>query len=255
MSKEVGSKAALERENMSPGENRTVDSNPLFLFLESIRTVLIQSGIVVFLFSIAGYFISPTIMEFLRVRTGVTLAAFAIPETFLALLTASLATGLIAGVPFVFYRVLRQLGIFFPSLSRRMMLAFWVASLFLFICGAVFCFSVTLPYGIRFLLSFEDPRVEAVISVKRFISFCFLFIIGFGIIFELPLVMILIGRLGVVDAKTLATYRRYAILVITVISAILTPTPDIFNLALMAVPLYLLYEIGLIAMRISRKYK
>jgi len=78
----------------------------------------------------------------------------------------------------------------------------------------------------------------------------FLFVFGFGCIFELPLAMILLARLGLVEAITLARHRRYAILAISIISAVLTPTPDIFNMSLMGVPLYLLYEIGLIGMRI-----
>ena len=227
----------------------------MLALLESLRRVLIQSGIVILLFSIAGYFLSLRILVFLQARTGVQLAAFGIPETFLALLTLSLATGLIAGVPFIFYRILSELAFLFPSFSRRMMFGFWGASILLFVGGAVFCLAVTLPYGVRFLLSFENQHIEAIISVKKFVAFCFLFIIGFGCIFELPLAMVLLARLGLVEARVLAKHRRDAILGISIISAILTPTPDIFNMALMGVPLYLLYEIGLIGMRIWRKQR
>jgi sec-independent protein translocase protein TatC len=158
-------------------------------------------------------------------------------------------------VPFIFYRILSELAFLFSSFSRRMLLAFWVSSILLFIAGAVFCLGVTLPYGARFLLSFKTPYLEPVISVKKFVSFCFLFVFGFGCIFELPLAMILLARLGLVQARVLARHRRYAILGISVISAILTPTPDIFNMALMGLPLYLLYEIGLIGMRIWGKHR
>jgi sec-independent protein translocase protein TatC len=221
--------------------------------LGSVRKILIQAGIVVLVFSIAGYFFSLRILEFLQMRTGVVLAAFGIPETFIALVTVSLATGMIAGIPFIFYQVLAELSSLYSSFSRRMLLGFWLASVLLFICGAVFCIAVTLPYGVRFLLSFQTQNIEAVISVKKFVSFCFLLIIGFGLIFELPLSMILLARLGLTESKVLARYRRYAILSITIIAAILTPTPDILNMALMGVPLYLLFEIGLIGMRIWKK--
>ncbi|UCF92549.1 MAG: twin-arginine translocase subunit TatC [Desulfobacterales bacterium] len=238
---------------MGAGENPAENPNRLLALLDSLRTVLIQSGIVVLLFSIAGYFFSLRILVFLRARTGVKLAAFGVPEAFIALLTLSLATGLIAGVPFICYRILSELAFFFSSFSRRMMLGFWVSSILLFIGGAVFCLAVTLPYGVRFLLNFQAPYLAAVISVKKFVSFCFLLVFGFGCIFELPLAMILVARLGLVEAGVLARHRRGAILGISVISAILTPTPDIFNMALMGVPLYLLYEVGLIGMRIWRK--
>jgi sec-independent protein translocase protein TatC len=78
------------------------------------------------------------------------------------------------------------------------------------------------------------------------------FVFGFGILFELPLAMILLGRIGVVTRRTLARNRRYAILVITIVSAVVTPTPDAFNLGMMAVPLYLLFEIGLLGMRLYK---
>ena len=238
----------------SPQQGRWLQNpNRVFLFLGALRKILIQAGIVVLVFSIAGYFFSLRILEFLQLRTGVVLAAFGIPETFFALLTVALATGMITGIPFIFYQVLAELSSLYSSFSRRMLLGFWFSSVVLFICGAVFCIAVTLPYGVHFLLSFQTQSIEAVISVKKFVSFCFLFIIGFGLIFELPLSMILLARLGLVEAKVLARYRRYAILAIAIIAAILTPTPDILNMSLMGVPLYLLFEIGLVGMRIWKK--
>jgi sec-independent protein translocase protein TatC len=131
-----------------------------------------------------------------------------------------------------------------------MMLGFWLASVVLFYAGAFFCLRISLPYGVQFLLEFEGPYIEAIISVNKFVGFCLLFLFGFGIIFELPLAMILAGRIGVVRHQILARNRRYAILLITIVSAVLTPTPDAFNLAMMAVPLYLLFEIGLLGMRL-----
>jgi sec-independent protein translocase protein TatC len=239
---------------MDSGDIFEVNPNQVLALLDSLRKVLIQSGIVIVFFSIGAYFFSLRILVFLRARTGVTLAAFGIPETFIALLTLSLAAGLIAGVPFVFYRILSECASLFSSFSRRMLLGFWVSSVLLFFAGAVFCLDLTLPYGVRFLLSFKTPYLEPVISVGKFVSFCFLFVFGFGCIFELPLAMILLARLGLVKARMLARHRRYAILGISIISAVLTPTPDIFNMSLMGVPLYLLYEVGLIGMRIWGKY-
>jgi sec-independent protein translocase protein TatC len=91
--------------------------------------------------------------------------------------------------------------------------------------------------------------VAALISVKRFVSFCLWMFLGFGLIFELPLAMMLLARIGLVNARQLGRYRRYAVLVIFIVAAVLTPTPDILNMTLMAAPLYLLFEIGLLGMR------
>lgn len=230
-----------------------MNPNKLLWLLAFLRKLLIQSGIVVLLFSVAGYFFSLRMLIFLKARTGVQLAAFGVPETFFALLTLSLAAGLLAGVPFILYRVLSELSVTFPDFSRRTALWFWVSAVLLFVAGAVFCLAVTLPYGVQFLLSFKTPYLKAVISVKKFVSFCSLLVFGFGCLFELPLVMILLARLGLANAAALAGQRRYAVLGISVVSAVVTPTPDIFNLSLMAVPLYLLFEIGLIGMRVWKK--
>jgi sec-independent protein translocase protein TatC len=133
------------------------------------------------------------------------------------------------------------------------MWSFWAAAVILFALGMFFCLRITLPYGIRFLLSYETGAIVALISVRTFASFCFWVVFGFGLVFELPLVMMLTARMGVVNPGKMAGFRRYALVLILILSAIVTPTPDILNLMLMAVPLYLLFEIGLIGMRFWSK--
>jgi sec-independent protein translocase protein TatC len=88
------------------------------------------------------------------------------------------------------------------------------------------------------------------ISVGTYVSFCAVFIFGFGISFELPLVLALLSSLKVLDAAFLTKNRRYAILIIAIVAAVVTPTPDVFNMALMGVPLYLLFEVGIILVKI-----
>ena len=222
----------------------------LFAFLEAFRVALIRLFIAVCIFSLAGYAAAETSLGYLVELTGVRLAAYGVPETFLALVALALGTGLFMNMPYLLYAVLAPLPDLFASFSRKQMFGFWIGSVLLFYLGSVFCLKVTLPYGVRFLLSFEAQHIHALISVRRFVSFCLLFVFGFGFIFELPLAMMVLGRMGLINGRNLADYRRYAILGITLVAAVLTPTPDVFNLALMAVPLYLLYEIGILGMRL-----
>ena len=222
-------------------------------FLEVLRKSLIQIGVVVLVFFVAGYGLSKPILNFLQKHTGVTLAYYSLSETFFSLLNIALFSSLFVSMPFVLFKILTALRSTFPAFSRKMMAGFWLGSILLFYAGAGFCLFITLPYGVKFLLSYQGAHIEAIISVKKFVSFCLLFVFAFGIIFELPLTMILLSRIGVAKAKLLSKYRRYAVLIIVVLSAVLTPTPDAFNLMLMAGPLYLLYEIGLIGMRIWGK--
>lgn len=232
-----------------------IRENPaaVVVLLESFRKSLIRIAVAVVACSIAGYVLARPILSYFYKVANLELAAYGIPEAFLSLLNIGLATGIFACIPYIAYEILAALPPLFPSFTRRMRLGFWLMSLFLFYAGALFCRYVTLPYGVRFLLSFEDQNIEAIVSVSKFVSFCMLFVFGFGLVFELPLAMILVARLGLLSAKKLGRYRRWAILVISIVAAVVTPTPDVFNMMLMAVPLYLLFEIGLLGMRIWGK--
>jgi len=227
----------------------------VFNTLQVLRRSFIRIGMVVLVFSIAGYYVAEPILRYLQQATGVRLAAYGVPETLFTFLNIALACGVFAGMPYMLYALLSGLQPLFPSFTRRMVIGFWLASVVLFYAGVLFCLNISLPYGVQFLLEFEGPHLEAIISVRKFAAFCLLFLFGFGIIFEMPLAMILLGRIGVLTHHALARNRRYAILALTIISAVLTPTPDAFNLAMMAVPLYLLFEIGLIGMRLGKSAK
>jgi sec-independent protein translocase protein TatC len=225
----------------------------LITFLAAFRKALIQVGVIVLFFGLAGYALAKPILSFLQRHTGVTLAYYGLSESLLSLLHIALFSSLFVSMPFLLFKVLASLRKSFTSLSRKTMIGFWIGAVLLFYLGAGFCLFITLPYGVKFLLSYQTTHLEAIISVKKFVSFCLLFIFAFGIIFELPLTMILLGRIGLVKVSWLSRYRRYAILLITIVSAVLTPTPDAFNMMLMAAPLYLLFEIGLLGMRLTGK--
>ena len=238
---------------MNLSEKLTQNSERILAFFESFRNSLVRIGIVVLVLSICGYYASEPILKYVQRITGVKLVAFGIPETFFAFLILALGVGIFVSIPYILYVVLAGLPPLFPSFTRKMMIGFWLSSILLFYIGTLFCLTISLPYGAQFLLSYETAQIEALISVKKFVYFCLLFIFGFGIIFELPLVMVLLGKIGVIKVQTLAAHRRYAILAVAIIAAMLTPTPDVFNMSLMGLPLYLLFEIGLIGMRIGKK--
>jgi sec-independent protein translocase protein TatC len=225
----------------------------LTAFLDSLRRSLIRIAAAVLGCSVVGYIFAQPILKHFHTVVGAELAAYGIPEAFFALLNVAFAVGVFASIPLIIYEILAAIAAAFPAFSRRAVVGFWWMSVFLFYAGALFCRYITLPYGVKFLLSYEGEHIEAIISVGKFVSFCMLFLFGFGFIFELPLAMILVSRLGLASAKTLARARRWAILVISIVAAVLTPTPDVFNMTLMAAPLYLLFEIGLLGMRLWGK--
>jgi sec-independent protein translocase protein TatC len=181
--------------------------------------------------------------------------AFAVPEAFLALLKLTLFASLFFSIPVIFYQIWRAFSPLIRSKGLKSGTPALLTAIFLFYLGASFCYFVTLPFGLRFLLGYQSAHLQPMISVGKYVSFCSGFIFAFGLIFELPLVLALLSYLNVVRASFLTRNRRYAILLIAVLSAILTPTPDFFNMTLMGGPLYLLFEIGVLLVKLIERKK
>jgi sec-independent protein translocase protein TatC len=124
----------------------------------------------------------------------------------------------------------------------------------MFAAGVAFCYYVVLPYAIPFLLGFGPfADVTNQMPLPAYILSISLYLLVFGLVFELPLVMYLLGRFGLMSAAFLSAYRRHAIMAIVTVSAVITPTVDPVNLAFMAVPLWILYEFGIVLVRIAQR--
>ncbi len=135
--------------------------------------------------------------------------------------------------------------------EKKYAVPFVLITTVLFLVGAAFCFFIVLPFAMSFLLTYKiGDFMMPMLSVGQYVDFCLKFILAFGLVFELPVIIIFATRMGFVTPKTLAKNRKYAILITFVVAAILTPTPDAFNQILMAVPMIILYEVGILASRI-----
>jgi sec-independent protein translocase protein TatC len=121
----------------------------------------------------------------------------------------------------------------------------------LFIGGALFGYFVVFPFGFKFFMAFSNEYVKALPSVKQYFSFSTKLLIAFGIVFELPVIIFFLAKVGLVTSDFLKTKRKYAILLTFAIAAILTP-PDVVTQCMMALPLILLYEIGIFVARFAR---
>lgn len=227
----------------------------IFQALERFRKGFLQMAIVFLLVAAATFPFSKEALRHLRDTTLKTdLVAFGIPESFLSLMKLTAFISLFLSIPFIFYHLSRAVS---PLLRKRGVerssSILW-ASILLFYLGALFCYFVTLPFGVTFLLGYQTPKLQPMISVSKYVSFCAVFVFGFGLTFELPLVLALLSYLGIVNAQFLSRNRRYAILLCAVAAAVITPTPDMFNMALMGGPLYVLYEIGVLLVKfVERK--
>lgn len=171
-----------------------------------------------------------------------------------------LKIGFIAGIMLMVPMILYQVWMFIsPGLlprERKYAGQFvFFATLFFYI-GVLFCFFLLLPYAVPFLITYKTEHLKPIIKLSDYIDFTLKFMLGAGAVFELPLIMIILGRMGIINADTLAKFRKYAFLVSFIIGGILTPTPDVFNMTLMSLPIYVLYEIGILGVRFfGRKRK
>lgn len=170
---------------------------------------------------------------------------FGVTDAFFIRFKVAAMAGVFLSLPVVLFQIWRFVGIGLTSTERRYTLALLPPALLLFVGGAAFAFFAILPITVRFLLSYETPALRAMIGVGQYTSFATALILAFGCVFQLPIVIVFLARLGIVTPASLAAGRRYAVLGIAVASAVLTPGTDLVSQLMMAVPTYLLYEISI----------
>ncbi len=181
------------------------------------------------------------------------LAYFKVSEAFLTTLKVSLYAALFLLVPLIFREVWRAAGPLLLRGGRQYLYPVVLSASILFYGGTVICYLVVLPAGIKFLTAYGRGQMEPLLSAGRYLTFAVAFLFGFGLTFEMPLIMLLLSRAGIVNHQMLIRKWRYAILGIVVVSAIITPTPDIYNMSLMAAPLATLYGASIILVRLFGK--
>ncbi|RUM86989.1 MAG: preprotein translocase subunit TatC [Thermodesulfatator sp.] len=219
-----------------------------------LRRYLFRILLLLLALTLAFLGISSRLLLFLERHFGQPLAFFGVAEAWLAVLKLALILAVMVAFPLLLYLLWRALAAVY-RLSWKSGLVVVLGGSLLFYGGVAFCYLVSLPYGMRFLLSFGKKELVPTISVGHFVNFVGLFLLAFGLIFEVPLFMMLAAQMGLLDPCKAARFRRHAILIIAILAAVLTPTPDVFNMSLMAVPLYLLFEVGLLGARLLRPRK
>lgn len=171
-------------------------------------------------------------------------------EAFWMHLKVSFVAGLVLSLPLILHQFWKFISPGLLLKEKKYVGPFVVSASLLFLVGALFCFLLVLPFAMGFLLTYKTASMTPMLSVGSYVDFCLKFILAFGAVFELPIVIVLLTRMGIVTPKTLAKNRKYAILIAFVAAAILTPTPDAFNQTLMAVPMIVLYEAGILVSRL-----
>jgi len=229
---------------------------PLWEHLDDLRKVIVRSLIAVGLGLIVTYNYSGELVLFLEQPllkvlpegnrhlyfTGIT-------DKFMVYLLVSFLSSVVLCAPYLFY----QLWLFVaPALyknERRMVLPFVFFGTFAFLVGLLFGFKVVLPYSYEFLIHFGGESDRAIITLGEYFSLTLKLLFGIALIFELPVVLILLSRFGFVTHPFLVQSRKYAFMAIATLSAIITPSPDAVTMIMVMVPLLLLYEISVLGVK------
>jgi sec-independent protein translocase protein TatC len=173
---------------------------------------------------------------------------------FLTYIKVAFLAGVLLAAPLIFYELWMFAAPGLYQKEKKFLIPFVVSSTVLFVGGSLFGYSVVFPFGFKFFMGFSNEYVKALPSVKQYFSFSTKLLFAFGVVFELPVVIYFLAKMGLVTPALLKKKRKYAILLTFVIAAILTP-PDVITQCMMAGPLIILYEIGILVARFAQKKK
>jgi sec-independent protein translocase protein TatC len=229
-----------------------MEREKIIAFLTDLRSVILKSLGAVVISGVISFIYAKDIIRLLLKVADLRVYYLSLPEVFYTTVELALYGGVFFAFPIIVYLIWHELkgtlGI--KPIYGYLFIFFAVV---LFYGGSLFCYQFVLPSGIKFLLSYEGGEIRAMISVERFVLFCTAMIFAFGVTFEIPIIMMALGKIGIVKSRSLSKTRRYAVLVVTVAAALITPTPDVYNMMLLAVPMYILYEAGIVLMKIVEK--
>ncbi|QKF59445.1 twin-arginine translocase subunit TatC [Aliarcobacter lanthieri] len=175
---------------------------------------------------------------------GTNMIAVSIEETFFTAMKVAFFAGFIASLPVIFWQMWLFLAPGLYDHEKKLVIPFVFFATLMFLCGAGFAYYIVVPLGFKFLIAFGSTVVTVLPSIGTYVGFFTKIMIGFGIAFELPVVTFFLAKIGLVDDQMLKSFFRYAIVLIFIVAAILTP-PDVISQILMAVPLIILYGVSI----------
>ena len=231
-------------------------SMPFMAHLGELRNRLIVSFVAVGLGFAIAYAFSNELFEWLVrplvkvLPPGDKLVFTALPEAFFIYLKVSLIAGIVLASPVIFYELWMFVAPGLHQKEKRFVLPFVLISSALFVGGSLFGYYVVFPVGFKFLAGFATENIKALPSIQLYLNFCLKLLLGFGLVFELPVLAYFLGKAGILNSKMMANNRRVAILLIFVVAAVVTP-PDVVSQILLAVPLYGLYEISILIVKFT----
>lgn len=225
--------------------------------LEELRRVLIVSLVALLIATFGCFFYSDFFLQILTRPLeilGIKLVFIGVTEGFFTKIKVALYAGFIAAFPVIIWQVWRFI---VPALyphERRFLIVLVPVSILLFALGVIFAYYTIFPVMLTFLLKISG-ELQPMITISQYVSFCVTFLIPFGIMFDMPVFSMFLTRMGIITPQFLSRNRKYALLVCFIVGAVLTPSPDPVSQCLMALPMYILYEVSILVSRVTRAKK
>ncbi len=227
---------------------------------EEFRRRLIKVFCLLVVFFVAFFYFSKEMVEFLKgpliqnLPPSQSKLYFKDPlEGFSVMFKTSLLGALTLVLPYALWQIMKFIEPIVPQEHRKLLKPYFLSSLFLFCLGSGFCFAAILPSALSFLVEMGADIAEPLLMIEDYISVLGWMLFGFGLVFQLPIVLILLGEVGLLSAAFLRENRKFALVINLAVAAILTPTPDPFSQIAMAVPMGLLYEIAILVIAYQEK--
>jgi len=195
-----------------------------------------------------AFIFADSMLKFLKRPLDQTVEKFAFfspQEALLVYIHIALATAFLIAMPVILYQVWLFVSPAMRKNFKKYVVGFVTLSFIAFLAGCVFSFFILVPAALKFLLSFAKENLVPIISVSRYISFVITLLIGCGIVFEMPVLSFILTKAGTITPKFLKHRFKYAIVAIFIIAAIITPTPDVFNMMMLAIPMLFLYQVSI----------
>ena len=231
---------------------------PFTAHLEELRRRLIVCFIAVGIGFVLSYGFKEKLFQILTrplisvMKTGDKLIFTGLPEAFFTYLKVAFLSGIILATPIIFYEFWMFVAPGLYNKEKRLMFPIVFLSTLFFVGGSFFGYFIVFPYGFKFFLGFASETIQPLPSMREYLSFASKLLLAFGVVFELPLIITFLAKLGMVSVSFLKKNRKYALLLFFVGAAILTP-PDVVTQVMMALPLMVLYEISIVGARIFGK--
>ncbi|HTY80213.1 MAG TPA: twin-arginine translocase subunit TatC [Candidatus Bathyarchaeia archaeon] len=240
-----------------PEADRALGKMSFMEHLGELRTRIMWSLVAAGVGIVIALFITDPVMRFIsRPLAGMkTDLVFTSPtEAFWTWMKIAMVLGIFISMPGILYQVWKFVAPGLHEHEKKYAAPFIISGSLLFLLGGAFALLVIIPYASTFLVTFgQEKGWKPMLTVSSYTDFVIKFTLAFGIVFQLPVVIMILSLIGVVTPQFLSKNRKYAILVNFIIAAILTPTPDMINQTLMAGPLCILYEVGIICARIATR--